>query len=70
MCLKPLPRTLSGILRQPGCGKFVSAYAHDTTVIVTEMDNLSTVSKVIKDYKMVAEAKINREKSAGLGLGA
>lgn len=66
MALEPLLRKLSAIPRQPSDGKFVTAYADNITITVSEMVSLCKVGKVIKEYKTVIGATVNREKSASL----
>lgn len=68
MFLESLLRKLSGIPRQTGCGKSVSAYKDNITLIITEVDNLRRVAKAINEYKMMMGVKINQEKSVSLQL--
>ncbi|CAE1328542.1 unnamed protein product [Acanthosepion pharaonis] len=47
-----------------------SSYADDVSVLVSSRAEINEVSKQISGYEMVTGAKINRDKSVGLRLGA
>lgn len=65
MALEPLLRKVIGILRDPGCGRWVSAYTDDITIFATEIEHLQKVDENINVYE---KANINREESVSLQL--
>lgn len=61
--------TLRGISRELECGRSVSAYADDATVIVPNHGHIEIVDETLKEYDAVVRVKINSEKSLNLWLG-
>lgn len=61
--------SLWGILDKLGCGKAVGAYVDDVTITISDEAQLPCVEDALKRYKVVAEAKINKDKSISLQLG-
>lgn len=46
------------------CGRFVSAYADDLTVIVSDTTEIEVLGIALKDYEAVTGAKVNCESAA------
>lgn len=51
-----------GISRRPGGGESVSVHVDDITIIVTKLECLRNIDKVITVYEIVAGAENTREK--------
>ena len=61
LALEPLLRKLEvsrGIPRELGCGRAVSAYADDVTVIVSDISEIEVIGTTLKEYEAVTGAKI------------
>lgn len=52
-----------------GCERFVSVYVDDVTVIVSDMSEIEAIGTTLREYDVVARAKINRENSVVLQFG-
>ncbi len=79
LALEPLLRRLKdetgspalrGIAVPGGSRARVSAYADDVSAFVSSRSDIEAVQKALDRYEKVTGAKINRDKSSGLRLGA
>ena len=61
---------LRGILFAGPLSTRVSAFADDITVFVSRRLDIKAVKKAVVEYKRIARAKVNFDKSYGLQLGA
>ncbi|XP_014780549.1 AMP deaminase 2 [Octopus bimaculoides] len=62
LALKPLLwklDVLMGVLHELGWGIFVSAYADDITIIVSDILEIKVIGTTLREYKAVTRAKIN-----------
>ena len=79
LALEPLLRRLKDETSSPalrgigvpgGARARVSAYADDVSAFVSSREDIEAVQKAVDRYEKVTGAKINRDKSSGLRLGA
>ena len=62
--------TLHGIPIVGRLAARVSAFADDVTVFVSRLQDIEAVKEAVVEYERIAGAKVNFDKSEGLGLGA